>query len=132
MRKMLIFLLSLLLLLTACSARSSQTQEQQTQNFGNPTAEEILKSNPDADLLQLRNIVYIKAEDNSWVQQENLGSLQEVGEVQSIYDGNRPFENEMSTKLAPGTKIYEPTQHGLIIVAVNNGIEIRYIGLVEG
>ncbi|UNK18698.1 hypothetical protein MNQ98_01230 [Paenibacillus sp. N3/727] len=65
---MLIFLLSLLLLLTACSARSSQ----QTQNFGNPTAEEILKSIPDAD------------------------------------------------------------QHGLIIVAVNNGIEIRYIGLVEG
>ena len=133
MRTTLLFLLSALLLftLTACSVRSSQPQEQ-SQATHNPTPEEILKNNPNADMLLLRDIVYTNAEDIEWVQQENIGSLQKVGEIGSIYPGSGPFENEMSTKLAPGTPIFESAGSGLILVVKVDGKEIRYLGLVEG
>lgn len=132
MKKTLLFLFSLLILLTGCSTSHSSQPQRQTQNIGNPTAEEILKNNPEADLLQLRFIVYLKAEDNSWVQQEKLGSLQDVGEIRSTYDGSEPFENEMATKLVAGTKIYEAAHSSLIIVIDDNGKEIRYLPLIEG
>lgn len=127
-----LFSLTLFVLLTACSNRSSEPEKQQTTTIGNPTAEQILMNDPDADLLQFKDIVYIKADDASWVHEEKLGSLQEIGEVQAIYDSKNPYENEMSTKLAPGTKIYESAQAGYILVVQINGKEIRYLALLEG
>ncbi|KKO52668.1 hypothetical protein [Paenibacillus sp. DMB20] len=128
---MLFLLFVVIFLLTACAARPSNSQ-QLTVATHNPTAEEILQHEPDADIFMSGDIVYRNAKDTKWVQQEKIGSLKGIGEIQSRYDGRGSFENKMATKLPPDTKLFAASPSTLIIVAEVNGEQIRYLGLVEG
>jgi hypothetical protein len=57
----------------------------------------------------------------------------EVAEITAQTESANKFNNGTATKLPVGTKIFEPTeQRGAILIAVVNGEQIKYLGLVEG
>ncbi|NMO97148.1 lipoprotein [Paenibacillus lemnae] len=129
MNRIVLFLV-LLLLLTSCSDQS--TSRQAPQPIGNPTAEKVLQQHADADLFMVQDLVYILADPDSWVQEEELGPLEEVGKIQEMYDPAKPFVNYMATKLPAGTTIYADSSHSSFLVVLKDGKEARYLGLVEG
>lgn len=133
MKRLLFILMSAVLLLSACADRSTVSPKPSAEPIGNPTPEQILKSDPNADIFLSGGIVYRNAENIEWVQERKLGPLQVVSEITSIYEGSGPFEDNMSTKFPPGTQIYSdsPTSHGVLVVKVD-GKEIRYHPLIEG
>ncbi len=88
----------------------------------NPTIEEILAQNPNADAFVFGNIVY-KGGIN-WVNELNLTKGKHLGEIQV---------HNKATKLLIGAEVYEPIEnHGLILIVKINEEELRYLGLVEG
>lgn len=99
----------------------------------NPTAEDILAQNPDADIFQWNGIVYRNASNIEWVQTAELAAGRMVGKITKPYKEGVPFEDEMATKLLVGTEIHEPMKkNGAIFIVNFNGKEIRYLGLIEG
>jgi hypothetical protein len=99
---------------------------------GNPTVEEILQNNKDADIFMLNGVVYTNAEDIEWVNAKKLTLGEEVVEISKQTTDSNKIENGTATKLPVGTKIYEPLEKGDIYIAVVEGKEIRYLGLREG
>ncbi|MFZ3579637.1 hypothetical protein [Virgibacillus sp. DJP39] len=123
----LILLLSIILV--ACN---NQTTEDSGDQMGNPTAEEILSKNKDADIFLLNGVVYSNAEDIEWVNEQELTSDEEVGEIKKQTKDSKAFENYSATKLPVGTKLYKPVKKGDIYIVKVDGKEIRYLGLREG
>ncbi|SFL58744.1 hypothetical protein SAMN04487943_102339 [Gracilibacillus orientalis] len=124
--------LSFVLLSIILVACNNQTTENSEIHIGNPTAEEILTKNENADIFVLNGIVYSNAEDLEWVNEKELTLGEEVGEIKEQTNNSDEFENFTATKLTVGTKIYEPVEKsGIYIVKVNDK-EIRYLGLREG
>ncbi|MBP1933187.1 hypothetical protein [Ammoniphilus resinae] len=99
----------------------------------NPTAEETLAQNPDADIFELNGVVYSNASDIEWVQTTELTTGKNIGTITKQYKDGLVFEDQMATKLPIGTEIYEPLKgSGPILIVKLNGKEIRYLGLIEG
>src|SRR5690625_7551881 len=104
-KKGLFLFLFLLLALMACSAND---EEQHTTH--NPTPEEILSEDKDADIFVEGDLVYTNAEDINWVNEEELTTGEEIGEIKQQSDDSEEFEDFTATKLPVGTKIYEPEE----------------------
>lgn len=123
-----------MLALTGCTpADSNQSGQSMVSVIGNPTAQQIVENNPDADIFQFNNIVYSNASDLEWVQQADLTIGERVGAITKQYQADLMFEDGMATELPIGTEIYEPVKkYGDILIVVVNGQEIRYFGLLEG
>jgi hypothetical protein len=99
---------------------------------GNPTVEEILQTNKDADIFVLNGIVYKNAEDIDWVNAKNLTLGEKVIEITKQTNDSKDFQNGTATNLPIGTRIYEPVEKGDIYIAIVEDKEIRYLGLREG
>jgi len=129
-KKGLFLFLFLLLALIACSGN---VEEQHTTH--NPTPEEILSEDKNADIFVEGDLVYTNAQDIDWVNEEELTTGEEVGEIENQSDDSEDFENLTASKLSVGTKIYEPQEDaigGSIYIVKTDDGEIRYLGLVEG
>jgi len=98
----------------------------------NPTAEEILSKDPDADIFQLNGIIYSNASNIDWVQTEELTAGEIIGTVTKQYTDGLAFEDEIATILPVGTEILKPLKGGGILIVKVNDKEIRYLGLIEG
>ncbi|MDQ0256809.1 hypothetical protein J2S74_004231 [Evansella vedderi] len=134
-----IMLLTLCLaLLAGCStngldsdpANNNETLEE-VFTIKNPTVEEVLSANKDEDLFLMDDVVYVQAEDVSWVMNTTLTIGEEVLEITKQTTEASKFESGTATVLPVGTKIYE-TDQALIYIAFVSGEEIRYLGWVEG
>lgn len=123
-----------MLAMTGCTpANSNRSEQSMVSVIGNPTAQDIVGNNSDADIFQFNNIVYSNASDIEWVQQADLTIGERVGAITKQYQADQVFEDSMATKLPIGTEIYEPVKrHGSVLIVVVNGKEIRYLGLLEG
>ncbi|WP_077706733.1 MULTISPECIES: hypothetical protein [Bacillaceae] len=128
-RKVLLILL-LSMVLVACNNQT--TPKKSGNDIGNPTAEQILLENKDADIFVLNGIVYTNAEDIEWVNEEELTLGEEVGEIKKQTNDSDAFEDYTATKLTVGTKIYEPVENSDIYIVKVDDKEIRYLGLREG
>ncbi|CAM3815304.1 hypothetical protein [Alkalicoccus chagannorensis] len=121
------------LLLSACDIQTNNEVESEEEPPGNPTAEEILSSSPDADIFKAGGIIYSNAEDIDWVMEEELTLDEEVLEITEQSNHGEDFENGTATELPVGTKIYDHHEgRGPIYTAVVDDKEIRYLGLIEG
>lgn len=101
----------------------------------NPTPEEILLDDKNADIFVEGDVVYINAQDIEWVNEEKLTAGEKIGDIKKQFDENEEFEDFTATKLPVGAQIYEPEEDvigGLVYIVKIDGKEIRYIGLVEG
>ncbi|GAB3799796.1 hypothetical protein [Virgibacillus kimchii] len=103
---MLILLLSIVLV--ACNSQT--TPEISEGDIGNPTAEQVLQNDKNADIFVINDIVYTNAEDIEWVYEDELTIGEEVGKIKKQNDDGEAFENFTATKLTVGTKIYEPVE----------------------
>jgi len=126
------------LLLISCS---SETNEQvngikvneQTIINGNPTPEEILTIDKDADIFLIGDVVYKNAEEIEWVRELNLTLGEKSGVIKKNTNNISEFENYTATKLPIGTVIYSPVEKkGPIKIVIVDNKEIRYLGLIEG
>lgn len=132
--------LAVLLALAGCgtepsgqSGRSGQPSGQSVQTtIGNPTAEEMLESNPQADLLQYQGIVYVNAKGIDWVQEKTLEAGERVGEIKR-QSSELPYADLTATKLPEGTELFKPKEKsGDILIAVVGEEQIRYLAMIEG
>ncbi|MFC4408878.1 hypothetical protein ACFOZY_00370 [Chungangia koreensis] len=123
--------LTMTLLLSSCNTK--ETNQLNNIETGNPTVEEILVENENADIFLLNGIVYSNAEQIDWVVNQELTVGQEVLEITKQTSDSHDFSNGSATKLPVGTKIYEKIDgNGDIVIAIVEGKEIRYLGLREG
>lgn len=116
--------LSCLVFLFACS------EEKEVVTIGNPTAEEILDMEEDADILQLNGDVYQTGMD--WLDEEDVTKKEKVGQIESSPTDGASFEDGTATHLPVGTAIYSINENGSILLAEVDGEFIRYSILAEG
>jgi PBP1b-binding outer membrane lipoprotein LpoB len=129
-RKMILVVLLLAMAIVACSNQATPKEPEIV--LDNPTPEEILAENENADIFVLNGIVYSNAEDIEWVNEKELTLGEEVGEIKKQTSNSDEFENYTATLLPVGTKIYQPVEKGDIYIVRVDGKEIRYLGLREG
>lgn len=127
----------LLLLLSACNDQTMEHTKNNHDTTSNPTADDILSNHKDADIFVINDTVYSKALENSWVHELDVQLGDEVAEITLQTDRSQDFNNGTASKLPKGTKIYESVdeqgnRQGLVLIAVVNGEEIRYLALIEG
>ena len=135
--KYLIFSAVLLILITGCATETPANTQGKDEKSGqhvitNPTAEEVLAGNADADIFVANNTVYVNAENIDWVKELNLTLGNIELEIISQSNKGEDFVEGTASKLPVGTKIYKPVEKGNIYIAVVDGAEIRYLGWVEG
>lgn len=119
-------------MLAACS-NNNKENETNEESIGNPTPEEILSDDKDADIFLMDGTVYTNAKDIEWVNEEELTAGEKVGEIKSQTDDSEEFENFTASKLPAETDIYEPEEKkGPIYIIKLDGEEIPYMGLIEG
>lgn len=127
-------LLEIVIVAFAVAACDNQMNENaMVEEIGNPTAEDILAENPDADIFMFNDVIYTNADNIDWVNEQELTLGNEVAEITQQTTDSEKFKNGTATKLPVGTKIYEPeAQTGDVYGVVIGGEEIYYFGLREG
>lgn len=96
---------------------------------GNPTPKDFLE-NEDADIFQMKGLVYSNAEDVEWVTELDYALGEKVGEITKQAEEASEFKNGTANKLPVGTEIFETDTSAYI--AIVDGKEIAYLKMVEG
>ncbi|SDQ78999.1 hypothetical protein SAMN05216232_3618 [Virgibacillus subterraneus] len=133
MRRLLLalLLLSIPVLMVGCNSDSDESTD--GNDIGNPDAEQLLAANKDADIFATIDVVYINAENVSWVNELELSLGDEYFEITKQSTTPKEFESGTASKLPVGTKIYNPAkENGPILIAVIKGKKIPYLGVIEG
>lgn len=123
MQKILVYSLLFLLILTGCSSAIP----------GNPTAKTILKEDPEADIFQYNQLIYINATDKVSVKNDNFIKEEKIGEIKKMTTSSAFFKDFYATKLPVGTEIFATNDHDTYTIIVEiDGEQILYTALVEG
>lgn len=107
--------------------------------IGNPTAKDILKNNPDADIVQLDGLVYANVTDIDRFQDRNYQIGEKIGEVAKQTNRTWFYRDFFSSKLPEGTEIYMTNQDTYtqgdapsLIIAEHKGEALIYMAYREG
>ncbi|WJY28269.1 hypothetical protein [Sporosarcina trichiuri] len=123
----LMLLAAFALLLTACGDAG----------MGNPTAKNILKENPEADIVRVGSFVYTASEKPA-AEMTNLEKGINIGKVKKTTDSPYFFHDFYASRLEKGSKIYSTDKHGsredtlYILVIEEDGELYEYYTLLEG
>lgn len=128
MRKLLLlFTLLFSLVIVACANNSElETNKVESVATHNPTVEEILSQDPDADILYIDEIVY--ATNIDWVDELALTKGEEIGEIEKNTTNPKEFTNKTANILPVGTKIYRAKEGNGMLIADDK----YYYALLEG
>ncbi|MFJ8236056.1 hypothetical protein ACIQ34_09955 [Ureibacillus sp. NPDC094379] len=123
------------LLLWGCSAeelQSSISSQNQTTviTTGNPTAHEILKNDPKADIFQWNGTIY--QTNIYWVNELVLSEGDFVGVINYHTSNPNNFKDSSANVLPIGTEIYKVNERNDILLTKYNGELKYYYQLVEG
>ncbi|AYC30512.1 hypothetical protein [Paenisporosarcina cavernae] len=121
-------LLLVLVVLTGCSNNFTKTET--TYVFGNPDADEMLEMDPDVDMFQWNDGIYVT--DIAWVNALEIEIDQEVGTITNQSYDPEAFANGTSTKLPIGSVIFSVKDQSNILIVKDGEKLIRYLHLVEG
>lgn len=128
------FLLGIIILILLTSvgcSRLSNMNKTEVSVITNPDAEEILKSDPKADIFQFDGVIYQTGID--WVEELTLTKNKQVGEIKTRNDTDTNFEDGMANKLPIGAKIYSTKEkEGPILLVESEGRILKYYALIEG
>ncbi|SET18284.1 hypothetical protein SAMN05216389_106205 [Oceanobacillus limi] len=72
----------------------------------NPTAREIIKENPNADIIKLDGLVYSNVSDQDRIREQNILVGEKIGEVKKKSSSTWWYQDFYATKLPTGTEIY--------------------------
>lgn len=128
------FLLGIIILILLTSvgcSRLSNMNKTEVSVITNPDAEEILKSDPKADIFQFDGVIYQTGID--WVEELTLTKNKQVGEIKTRNDTDTNFEDGMANKLPIGAKIYSTKEkEDPILLVESEGRILKYYALIEG
>lgn len=128
MKKLPVLLLIIIMVLLALSGcKADQTQ---THSTSNPTAEEVLSDNPNANIFMYKETIYNAGV--SWVDELELTKDQLITEIIKKSDNRNGYVDGTANKLSVGTKIYSVKERGDILIAETPDGDIRFYNLVEG
>ncbi|MFB7156257.1 hypothetical protein [Lysinibacillus sp. NPDC056232] len=123
MQKILVYSFLFLLVLTGCSSVIP----------GNPTAKTILKENAQADILQIDELIYIKAADQESLKKDAFIKEDKIGEIKKTTTSTLFFKDFCATKLPVGSEIFATNDHDTYTIIVEiEGKQLLYTALVEG
>ncbi len=86
-----------------------------THGTGNPSAEEVLKDNPSANIFMYKDTIYNSGV--SWVDELTLTKDTQVTEIIEQKSKGKDFKNGTANKLTKGTKIYSVKERQDILIA---------------
>jgi hypothetical protein len=131
MMKLIVFLLiNITSILIPLGCESNNSSDIQVFSTANPTAEEVLSENPDADIFMFSEIIYNAG--ISWVDELELTKDKYITEIMKHSDEGKDFVNGTANKLSVGTKIYRVKERGDILISETENGDIRFYNLVEG
>jgi hypothetical protein len=123
MQKILVYSFLFILVLTGCSSVVP----------GNPTSKTILKEDPQADILQINQLIYIKVADQGSLKNGDFIKEDKIGEIKKTTTSTLFFKDFYATKLPVGSEIFATNDHDTYtIIVVIDGKQILYKALVEG
>jgi len=123
MQKILVYSFLFVLVLTGCSSVIP----------GNPTSKSILKEDPQADILQIDQLIYIKASDQESLKKGDFIKEDKIGEIKKTTASTLFFKDFYATKLPVGSEIFATNDHDTYTIIIEiDGQQILYKALVEG
>ena len=140
MRKYMLAIFFLLILIGCNSNQESINQEdigvrmpeenEVKYTIGNPTAEDVLRMNPNANILMFKDTIYNAGVD--WVNELRLTKDKVITEIIAQTVSGKEFMDGTANKLKIGTKIFSVKERNDILIAETNNGDIRFYMLVEG
>ncbi|OAB47187.1 hypothetical protein [Paenibacillus antarcticus] len=103
---------------------------QSTETIGNPTAEETLRLDQNANIFMYKDTIYNAGVP--WVDELDLTKDIEITEITHKGYRGEDFKNGTANKLKVGTKIYLVKERKDILIAETDKGDIRFYQLVEG
>ncbi|NOU91972.1 hypothetical protein GC093_01810 [Paenibacillus sp. LMG 31456] len=130
MRIVVFLLLFMCFMTTGCTKDEILITSEQTKTIGNPTAEEVLTMDPNANVFLYKDTIYIAG--IPWVNELKLTKDIQVTEITHQSNNGKAFINGTANKLAIGTKIFRVKERNDILIAETDRGDIRFYQLVEG
>ncbi|NOU98587.1 hypothetical protein [Paenibacillus planticolens] len=130
--RILVFILLLMCFITTtgCTKDEILITSEKTKTIGNPTVQEVLKMDPNANIFMCKDTVYNAG--IPWVDELKLSKDIQVTEITHQSNNGKAFKNGTANKLAVGTKIFRVKERNDILIAETDGGDIRFYQLVEG
>lgn len=132
MKKTLSMCLMILLFFIAGCTNDSIDQPTNDATSGNPTPEERLSENPDADIIMIDNITHINAEEIDRRIEGDLAIGEKVLEVKVQSTNASDFKTGTASKLPVGTEIFKAKNPSSGYIAVVNREMRLYVSHGEG
>ncbi|MGZ9585852.1 hypothetical protein [Paenibacillus marinisediminis] len=133
-RRMIIYVVicSFALLIGCDKGPTKQISEQhiETTTIGNPTAQEVLRMDSNANIFMYKDTIYNAGV--SWVDELELTKDIQVTEISHQSNNDKDFKNGTANKLEVGTKIFRVKERNDILIAETEKGDIRFYQLVEG
>ncbi|MFE8697549.1 hypothetical protein ACFYKT_14495 [Cytobacillus sp. FJAT-53684] len=125
-------ILSLMLVVSLFYLSSCVDLETKTSVSKHPDAEEVLRLDDNADILQWDGLIY--KTDIVWVNELELTKKECIGEISELFTDKdtKSFNNGMANKLPIGSKIYTTNEIEGILIVEYNGKKKYYLSQVEG
>ncbi|WP_256758160.1 hypothetical protein [Cohnella sp. WQ 127256] len=101
-----------------------------TKTIGNPTASEVLKMEPNANVFMYKDTIYNAG--IPWVDELELTKDIQETEITRQSNKGRAFKNGTANKLGVGTKVFRVKERNDMLIAETEGGDIRFYQLVEG
>lgn len=130
MRIVVFILLLMCLLTTGCTKDEILITSEQTKTIGNPTAQEVLRMDPNANVFMYKDTIYNAG--IPWVDELKLTKDIQVTEITHQSNNSKAFKNGTANKLAVGTKIFRVKERNDILIVETERGDIRFYQLVEG
>ncbi|KPH70546.1 hypothetical protein NSA56_18350 [Oceanobacillus caeni] len=125
-KKIIFWGINMLLVLSFLVACNNDVNEKTTSSKP-PTAQEVLRDDPDADIFQIKGIIYKTGIE--WVNDVNVTKDKEIGIIKET--SKSKFKDGTASKLSPNTKIFSTNEEYILIVE-ENGVVKKYLALSEG
>ncbi|MEY8749715.1 hypothetical protein [Alkalicoccobacillus gibsonii] len=124
-----VFFLGMIALIIGCSNEDDRISTSNSEE--NPTADEILTLDEEADIFMFNGIIYNTNVD--WVDELTLTKGDQVGEVkEQVEKDHFEYSNGTANKLSVGSPIFEANERDDILIVEEDGEVHYYYALVEG
>ncbi|WP_282937534.1 hypothetical protein [Paenibacillus sp. RC67] len=130
MRFIVFILLLTCFITTGCTKEEILMTSEQTKTIGNPTAQEVLSMDPNANVFMCKDMIYNAG--IPWVDELKLTKDIQLTEITHQSNDGKAFKNGTANKLTVGTKIFRVKERNDILIAETERGDIRFYQLVEG
>ncbi|MDB5054500.1 MAG: hypothetical protein JWM44_2550 [Bacilli bacterium] len=129
MRFVVFIFLSMCFITTGCT-KDDILITSQTKTIGNPTAQEVLRMDPNANVFMYKDNIYNAG--IPWVDELKLNKDIQETEITHQSNNGKAFKNGTANKMVVGTKIFRVKERNDILIAETEKGDIRFYQLVEG